>query len=67
MEVYLASACGISFLASLLPRTRGDRMERGEPRPLDFASAVRVAPVSDSGGSKVEIRRVMPMRQEKVR
>jgi hypothetical protein len=31
MEVYLAGACGISSLASLLPRTRGDRMERGEP------------------------------------
>jgi hypothetical protein len=31
MEVYLAGACGISSLASLLPRTRGDRMERDEP------------------------------------
>jgi hypothetical protein len=27
MEVYLAIACGISLLASLLPRVRGDRME----------------------------------------
>ena len=45
MEVYLASACVISCLASLLPRTRGDRIERGEPRLLDFASAGRSAPV----------------------